>query len=93
MYRSLIAGAYRLDLWLDRHMGRPYTVLLVVGLTAEIGRRIAEFHPGRLELGHILDFAWLLALNLALLVHTLASLHHIRERRRAAKGSALAPHD
>jgi hypothetical protein len=89
----LIGWAYRLDEWLDRRFGRPYAILLVIGLTAEIGRRIAEFNFTQLTAGHIVAFAWLLALNLALLIHQLASLHHIRARRAAAKAAPADAHD
>jgi hypothetical protein len=92
MLRGLIDGAYRLDIWLDQRLGRPYAILLSIGLTTEIIRRIVEFRIDQLTAGHVLDFAWLLLLNLALLVHQLASLHHIRARRAAAKSGAAEPH-
>jgi hypothetical protein len=81
MVTHLIAGAARLDDWLDRKLGRPYSTILVIGLAAEIGRRIVELLEHKLDQMRMIQIAWLLALNGALLIHQLASLHHIRQRR------------
>jgi hypothetical protein len=87
MLGFVIAGAYRLDEWLDRRLGRPYAILLIIGLTAEIGRRVGEVSERRVDLAHTVGFAWLLVLNGALLIHQLASLHHIRQRRARARAA------
>ncbi len=90
MIGLLIRGAARLDDWLDRRMGRPYATILVIGLVAEIGRRIAELFEHRLDQMRLVQLAWLLALNAALLIHQLASLHHIRQRR-VSRGAGRPP--
>jgi hypothetical protein len=90
MIKGLIQGAAEADDWLDRRLGRPYAAILVIGLVAEIGRRIVELFEHRLDQMRLVQVAWLLALNAALLIHQLASLHHIRERR-LSRGAGHAP--
>ncbi len=98
MFKQLTRGAAYVDDWLDRHLGRPYAIILSIGLVGEIGRRIAELLEHRPNVSHVVALAWLLALNGALLVHQLASLHHVRERRlrrtpgaRDGENPALVP--
>ena len=42
MIHSIALAAHRLDAWLQAHLGRPYNVLLGIGLTVEIIRRLVE---------------------------------------------------
>ncbi len=90
MLRPILRAAVWLDTWLDQRLGRPYAILLTIGLTAEIVRSLADFRH-RLDLAHVAHLVWLLPLNAALLIHQVASLHHIRERRIARKVGA--PHE
>jgi hypothetical protein len=92
MIRTLVSGAAWADDWLDRRLGRPYAIILIIGIVAEIGRRIAELLEHRPGGAGLASFAWLLVLNGALLIHQLAGLHHIHERRlaQASRGAADA---
>jgi hypothetical protein len=90
MLKFLTTRAVQVDEWLDRRLGQPYATILIIGLIAEIGRRIGELLDRRLDGSHLLQLAWLLPLNAALLIHQFASLHHIRHRRLEHKAKAAA---
>lgn len=81
MVRRFLAAARRLDRWLHARLGRPYSVLLSIGLVIEIGRRIAEA-PERLgELHRLAAILFFLALNVGLLIHQLGELAERAEAR------------
>jgi hypothetical protein len=92
MMHAVTHAFHRLDVWLERTLGRPYHILLSVGLTVEIIRRMAEL-PGHLkEAPRIAGAIVLVAMNAALLVHQLGEMSHRlspsaraarRERRRS----------
>jgi len=88
MIHAVTHAALRLDLWLQKRLGRPYNTLLAVGLTIEVVRRLLELPA---HISHAPRLAWtvaLIAMNLALLIHQVGELsHHLRRRsRRDADG-------
>jgi len=80
--RELIRGASWLDAWLRENLGRPYTVLLGVGLVAGISASLsglgAEFRSGQ----GLVRIAVTVLFQLALLINQLAQFHEHQEQRR-----------
>lgn len=77
---------FKMCAWLDqslqRWLGRPYRVLLSVGLLAEIIRRIVEL-PHHVSSAHNLAYTMvIMVLELGLLIHQLAEMNERFERRR-----------
>jgi hypothetical protein len=89
MLHSIALAAHRLDLWLQARFGRPYNVLLGVGLVTEIIRRLGELPRHAVLEPGLIGMIALIAMNLALLVHQIGELSHhtgrIRARRDAAR--------
>ncbi|MDB5480674.1 MAG: hypothetical protein JWO83_1727 [Caulobacteraceae bacterium] len=90
MIHSIALAAHRLDQWLQARLGRPYHVLLGIGLTVEIIRRLVEL-PHHAALGpKLLGVIVLIVMNLALLIHQVGQLSHhtgrARARREARRG-------
>jgi hypothetical protein len=90
MLHSIALAAHRLDLWLQARIGRPYNVLLGVGLVSEIIRRFGELARHAALEPRLIGVIALIAMNLALLVHQIGELSdhtgRIRARRDAARG-------
>ncbi len=85
MLMQVSLWARRADDWLQDKLGRPYNVLLGVGLVTEIVRGLSEV-PHRLS--HWRGFVALflsLAMQIALLIHQVGALSHHMERRRRRK--------
>jgi hypothetical protein len=75
MFSRVSKACWRLDEWLQQRFGRPYVILLGVGLVIDIGHRMTELrekaasaHGVGLILGIILEFG--------LLIHQVGELHH-----------------
>jgi hypothetical protein len=90
MIHSIALAAHRLDLWLQARLGRPYNVILGVGLVTEIIRRLGELPRHAVLEPGLLGVVALIAMNLALLVHQVGEFSHhtgrVRERREARRG-------
>ena len=84
MLRTVTQGAHRLDTWLQARLGRPYNVLLGVGLTTEIIRRLSELPHHVREAPRIAWVVVLILMNLALLIHQVGALSHRLPKRDAA---------
>jgi len=84
--RAVTHAASRLDHWLQAKLGRPYNVVLGVGLTIEIVRRVSEI-PERLAHPHrLIPLLLLLTLEGALLIHQVGELSDfVRPRGAPAK--------
>src|SRR5437764_1167743 len=90
--RTLTQSAHRLDTWLQARLGRPYNVLLGVGLTVEIIRRLTELPQHLREAPRIAWVVALIAMNLALLVHQIGALsHRLPKRARPRRRGRRAP--
>ncbi len=87
MIHALTRTAHRLDLWLQSRLGRPYNLMLGVGLSIEIVHRLTEL-PGRMgEAPRLVGAILLITMNLGLLVHQVGELsHHFGRRSAVAAG-------
>ena len=88
MLLAITRAAHRLDHWLQARLGRPYNVILTVGLTIEIIRRLAELPEAVGKAHRLIDIALLAIMNVALLIHQLGEMAERAERRL---GRAKAP--
>jgi len=95
MMHAITHAFHRLDVWLQRRLGRPYNALLGIGLTIEIIRRLNELPDHMKEAPRLAGVAALVVMNLALLIHQLGEMSHRLspsaradrcERRRSQKG-------
>jgi hypothetical protein len=86
MIRELAGAAHRLDEFLRARIGRPYHVLLGVGLVVEIIKELREFGEVGASAGGVVGAALALLLFVALLIHQVGELHEHFERRRATGG-------
>ncbi len=90
MFAPLLALCARIDAWLHARLGRPYGIVLTVGLTFEIVRRLCEA-PERLgQAKQLTGLVLLILLNAALLVHQLAELGERVGRRVKPKSAEEA---
>jgi hypothetical protein len=83
MLGRFIRRAHRLDEWLHQNLGRPYTIILTIGLLISIGdsldrlgRALSGLGGGELKLVMELVFQG------GLLVNQIAQWHDLHERRR-----------
>jgi hypothetical protein len=87
MLNALTRYAHWLDLWLRRHLGRPYETILAVGLVLSIGAsatslgQIVETGGASLQ-GDLVKTAGIAVFQVALLINQLAQLDQHRARRR-----------
>jgi hypothetical protein len=90
MFHAIALAAHRLDLWLQTRLGRPYNVILGVGLVTEIIHRLGELpRHAALEPG-LLGAVALILVNLALLVHQIGEFSHHTGRARARRDARQA---
>lgn len=84
MIDSVLRQAHRLDAWLRLRLGRPYHVILGLGLAIEIARHLRELGEVAGSASGILRVAIVLIFYSALLVHQLGELYaHVAARRLA----------
>lgn len=83
-----------LDEWLQARLGRPYNLLLGIGLVTEIIGQLGRLGQ-RLELAPSLLWTVLILLvEVALLLHQVGTLsHHIERRRDRRAKPAAGPGD
>jgi hypothetical protein len=74
MIGRLLDLCARLDGWLNGRLGRPYRVVLSVGLVIEIVRRLAETPQRAGEARGLAVSVLVILLNAALLLHQLGEL-------------------
>jgi hypothetical protein len=74
-------AAHRLDAWLRRSLGRPYHMMLGLGLVLEIIARIRELYEAPATASGIVRLMLVLLLYLVLLVHQVGELSPHAERR------------
>ena len=80
----MLRWARWLDEWLQTKLGRPYNVVLGIGLVSEIVDRISHLTV-RLQPDKIVRDALVLAVEFALLLHQIGALSHHMERRRGRR--------
>lgn len=84
MIGAMTSLAYRLDTWLREHLGRPYNVILGVGLVLAIIQGVREVVDVLGRPGDVLKIAVIVAFEAVLLLNQMAQLHEHRQRRRKA---------
>jgi hypothetical protein len=82
MIAGILRGAYWLDAWLRSHLGRPYHVILGIGLFIEIVRQLHELGEVGESPSGILRVALAVTFYLVLLVHQFGELQaHVAARK------------
>ena len=85
MIRELTRLAHRLDAWLREHLGRPYTVILAIGLVyGIIASMKALIHEAESRFD-VFKLVTAVVFQLALLINQLAQFHEYRQEREARK--------
>lgn len=90
MIRAILNGARRLDETLQTRLGRPYNVLLSIGLVTELVQSVRVFPRHAMEARQAAGGIIMILIELALLLHQLGSLSH-RFHRRGAHAPARDP--
>ena len=93
MIREFAGAARRLDECLRARIGRPYHVLLGVGLVVEIIKELREFGEVGTSAREVVGAALALLLFVALLIHQVGELHeHLTgaDRRPATATSTMS---
>jgi hypothetical protein len=91
MILELGRGVEWLDDWLQTRLGRPYNIILAVGLVAEIVGRVRHFPEALHSAPNELRLVLLVVMELMLLIHQLSILSHHIGRRRLAGGAKPQP--
>lgn len=82
MIAGILRGAHRLDAWLRSHLGRPYHVILGIGLIIEIVGHLHELGEIGESPSGILRVALAVIFYSVLLMHQLGELHaHVVARK------------
>ena len=71
----------RLDEWLQERLGRPYIILLGVGLIIDIVHRVSELRDEATKPHRLIGLVLGIVLELGLLIHQVGELHHHFRRR------------
>ena len=87
MINEVIHGAHRLDAWLREKLGRPYGVLLGVGLVLGIIASVKTLIHTAETTPDVLKVVAAIAFQIALLINQLAQFHEFREERKARKAA------
>ncbi len=88
MFRWLIKLCLAMDTWLQEHLGRPYNLVLGIGLIIEIVRRLSEL-PHHVESAtHVVGVVLVVMFEMGLLIHQIAALDHHFGRREEEEAGA-----
>ena len=88
MILQICRWALWLDEWLQTRLGRPYNVILGIGLVSEIVDQIVRLGPRLQSAPTVLRTLLVLTVEFALLIHQLGALSHHVDRRRRGRGRA-----
>ena len=87
MIRFITRLALAIDQWLERTLGRPYNIILGIGLIVEIVRRLIDL-PSRMgSMPLVAGEVVLVIMATLLLIHQIGALSHHVERVGRRKGS------
>jgi hypothetical protein len=76
MLKEISRGCWRLDEWLQERFGRPYVIVLGVGLITDIAHRATELY-GRAASSHgVVGLSFGIVVEVGLLIHQVGELHH-----------------
>jgi hypothetical protein len=81
MIRTILNGAYELDAWLGRSVGRPYHVILGIGLVVELVRRLRDIGEVGASATGLVRVAISVVFFAALFINQLAEFHGHMQRR------------
>jgi len=82
MIDAVLRQAHRLDAWLRSHLGRPYHVILGLGLAIEIVRHLGELGEVGDSPSGMVKVVIVVIFYSVLLVHQLGELYaHVARRR------------
>ena len=85
MIREIMRLAHRIDAWLRDHVGRPYTVILAIGLVYGIVASVRTLiHDAETRLD-VFKLVVAVLFQIALLINQLAQFHEYREERAARR--------
>ncbi len=88
MIRFITRLALAIDQWLERTLGRPYNLILGIGLIVEIVRRLIDL-PARLDsMPHVAGEVVVVVIATLLLIHQIGALSHHVERVGRRKPAA-----
>ncbi len=90
MISKLVHGAHWLDAWLKANVGRPYIIILSIGLVIAMVDGVSQLshtlsEGGEILSGHLLTFSVTLVFQVALLINLLAQWREHRSTRAAGK--------
>ena len=85
MLREITAAFYTLDQWLQEKLGRPYNLILGIGLVGEITHRLSEAPKAVTSMHGLIGSALVLVMEVALLIHQIGALSHHLGRRGAGR--------
>ena len=74
MFARLLAACSKLDERLHARLGRPYGIVLTLGLMIEIAHRLLETPKRAVDAGRLAPLVLVILLNAALLLHQLGEL-------------------
>jgi hypothetical protein len=82
MIAEILQAAHRMDAGLVRVLGRPYHVVLGIGLVIEVVVRFRELRDAAETTVGLMRLTLVMLLYLALLIHQVGELHaHMKEKR------------
>jgi hypothetical protein len=88
MLRWLIKFCLGIDTWLQERLGRPYNLVLGIGLIIEIVRRMAELPHHMESATHVIGVVLVVVFELGLLIHQIGALdHHFRRHAEDEAGT------
>jgi hypothetical protein len=90
MFGMITRVAFALDEWLQRTLGRPYNLLLTVGLVIEIVHRLYEAPDRYRDTLHLPGEILVTVMEVALLIHQVGALSHRIDRHKAHRARAKA---
>ena len=91
MIRAITGGALWLDLWLQEKLGRPYNIVLSVGLVTEIIHRLTELPKRIASASQLVPTVLVILFECALLIHQVGELSHRPELAHGHRPSRRRP--
>lgn len=85
MFRGITDGARQLDEWLENNLGRPYHMVLTVGLVLEMVQKLQTLPKSFTHTGGLIGLMFALAVQSALLINQLGEFSHRREKLRRSR--------
>jgi hypothetical protein len=93
MFAGVATAAWTIDQWLKEHLGRPYTVILTIGLVAAISANVQGIESKIEHGGSLIAVTLNVVVDAILLVNQLAQLHEYRQARREQRAARQTDKD